>query len=407
MREWPTLGHIRAQACRQNMAFMTSCPCCVTHSKAIEKIAVMKTITWLLCFGAAACARYFRTCGGSSYDIARDCKSAEITLMYMTDTTKPRLLLVSSNTSVETPRTIARNVEFVSPHPEMLSTYELGRLHAFLKAKLPSGLSIEESCDSDEITNRHQEKPSYSGLLAEQAEREAAGISAKIYETEDGLPPAIFIDDDKLFKAAFPELADVIPLVEKAGGVVPFTYGQPAWRFNEYRARPREEKKARSRKVRKVEQSEAETQPEHRPMDGSASYATTPLSMANTTKPNLLLVSNNSAETPSGVLDDDFTYSFTLLDCISPTATDLSQAECSRLYALYESYRELMGDLPCEVFVAGDGSLLVEKYAMMFDFVQLVKKAGGTVSFHRGIVSTSPTPSVQRCVQEYRAAKKL
>jgi hypothetical protein len=53
MREWPTLGHPPAQACRQNMAFTTSFPPCVSHSKAIEKIAVMKTITCLPCFGAA------------------------------------------------------------------------------------------------------------------------------------------------------------------------------------------------------------------------------------------------------------------------------------------------------------------------------------------------------------------
>jgi hypothetical protein len=129
-------------------------------------------------------------------------------------------------------------------------------------------------------------------------------------------------------------------------------------------------------------------------------------SMTDAIKSKLYIVSNNSVETTSGVLDDDCTYSFTILDCISPTTTDLSQAERSRLYALYESYRELSSDLPCEIFVVGGGSLFVEKYPMMFDFVRLVKKAGGTVSFHRGVVSTSPTPNVQRTLRSYKTARQ-
>lgn len=123
------------------------------------------------------------------------------------------------------------------------------------------------------------------------------------------------------------------------------------------------------------------------------------------TKFKLYIASNNSAETTSGVLDDDCTYSFTILDYISPTTTDLSQAERSRLSTLYQSYRELNDDLPYEIFVMAGGRLFVEKYPMMGDFVRLVKKAGGTVSFHRGVVNTSPTPRVQRALQSYRNAK--
>jgi len=116
--------------------------------------------------------------------------------------------------------------------------------------------------------------------------------------------------------------------------------------------------------------------------------------MTDAIKPKLTLVSNRSAEPLSDVLDDDLTYSFTLLDCISPTATELSQADCSQLYALHEKFRELYGTLPPEIYIGEGGDLLVQRHPELFDLVRLVKKAGGTVSFHGRSVSASPAPGV-------------
>ncbi|WP_123876411.1 hypothetical protein [Burkholderia multivorans] len=124
----------------------------------------------------------------------------------MSEQTKPAALrLVSSNAGAST------------------SVSDRNALYAFLKAKMPCGNTIEDVCDLDFCVRAGMQ--TYRELLEHKDYLRVHGLSSK--QNEDG-ESVVTIENPDAFKLAFPQLAHVVPAMQRAGGVIVGTGGAAA-----------------------------------------------------------------------------------------------------------------------------------------------------------------------------------
>lgn len=97
-------------------------------------------------------------------------------------------------------------------------------LRAVLDAKLTPMLTVEQACHL-RTYGEDEYIPRVGSLLADVAELRSAGLDASI--ALGGLPAGIVLTDPARFKARFPQLSDVVPVMLAHGGVQPYTAGLP------------------------------------------------------------------------------------------------------------------------------------------------------------------------------------
>ncbi|QTB79310.1 hypothetical protein J3L14_17865 [Burkholderia pseudomallei] len=121
-------------------------------------------------------------------------------------TTTTTLRLVSSNADAST------------------SVSDRQALYALLKAKLPSGKMVEEACHLA-VFDDDGYQTSVSELMADRRELSAVGLGCVLHD--DNYDYAITLENEARFKKAFPHLAHLCNLLERSGGVIPYSGGAP------------------------------------------------------------------------------------------------------------------------------------------------------------------------------------
>lgn len=137
----------------------------------------------------------------------------------MPEEKRPLLKLVYSSDA----EIAARTYEPAISSNESYSRVRL-MLRSVLDAKLTPTVTVEEACHL-RVYGRDEEIPRMEHFHDDVRAMRRAGLGMRI-ALED-LPEAIVIDDAALFKATFPHLADVIPVMLVHGGVQPYTDGLP------------------------------------------------------------------------------------------------------------------------------------------------------------------------------------
>ncbi|WP_146126114.1 MULTISPECIES: hypothetical protein [Burkholderia cepacia complex] len=120
--------------------------------------------------------------------------------------TTPQLRLVSSNVDAST------------------SVSDRQALYTLLKAKLPSGKTVEEACHLA-VFDGDCDEPDTAEFMADYRELREAGLRGSI--PNDDYDYAVVLDSASKFKKAFPHLAHICDLLERSGGVIPYTGGAP------------------------------------------------------------------------------------------------------------------------------------------------------------------------------------